>query len=105
MMPDGNRAATVPVMSMSDGGSTGPQLRSGPLITGAALVGAGALLAMAGLVVGGSHVVRAIRRQVAGMDVPPSELARQKLTQAKAAAAAGVGAWQNGPVDSRASVS
>jgi hypothetical protein len=105
MMPASNRAATVPIMTMSDGRSTGPQLRSGPLITGAALVGAGTLLALAGLMVGGSHVLRAIRRQVADMDVPPSELARQKLAQAKAAAAAGAGAWQNMPADSRASVS
>jgi hypothetical protein len=57
MMPVSNRAATVPIMTMSDGRSTGPQLRSGPLITGAALVGAD------------------------------------------------VGAWQNMPADSRASVS
>jgi hypothetical protein len=105
MMPASDRAATVPIMSMSDGRSTGPQLRSGPLIAGAALVGAGGLLALAGLIVGGSHVLRVIRRQVASMDVPPSELARQKLAQAKAATAAGVGAWQNTPADSRASVS
>jgi hypothetical protein len=30
------------------------------------------------------------------MDVPPSEQARQKLMQARAAAAAGASAWQNG---------
>jgi hypothetical protein len=30
------------------------------------------------------------------MDVPPSELAKVKLAQAKAAASAGAGAWQNG---------
>ena len=37
--------------------STGPQLRSGPLITGTALVGAGALLALADFAVGGSHLL------------------------------------------------
>jgi hypothetical protein len=31
------------------------------------------------------------------MDVPPTELARQKWSQARAATAAGVGAWRNGP--------
>jgi hypothetical protein len=31
------------------------------------------------------------------MDVPPSELARLKLAQARAAATAGADAWQNGP--------
>jgi hypothetical protein len=56
MMPVSNRAATVTIMSMTDGRSTGPQLSSGPLITGAAAV-------------------------------------------------AGVGAWQNTPAGSRASVS
>jgi hypothetical protein len=30
------------------------------------------------------------------MEVPPSELARQKWAQAKTAAAAGTSAWQNG---------
>jgi hypothetical protein len=43
------------------------------------------------------------------MEVPPSELAKQKLAQARAAAAAagaaGAGAWQNAPADSHATVS
>jgi hypothetical protein len=105
MMPDGNYAATVPIMSKSDGQSTGPQLRSGPLVSGAVLVGVGGLIALAGVAVGGFHLLSAIRQWVDEMEVPPSELARQKLAQAKAAAVAGAGAWQNGPADSRASVS
>jgi hypothetical protein len=74
----------------------GPQLKSGPLITGAALFGAGALLALAGLAVGGSHLLSATRRWVREMEVPPSELAKLKWTRARAAAAAGASAWQNG---------
>ena len=74
----------------------GPQLRSGPLITGAALFGAGALLALAGLAVGGSHLMSATRRWIRAMEVPPSELAKLKWAQARAAAAAGATAWQNG---------
>jgi hypothetical protein len=74
----------------------GPQLRSGPLITGTALMGAGALLALAGLAVGASHLIAATRRWITEMDVPPSELAKLKWAQARAAAAAGAGAWQNG---------
>jgi len=31
------------------------------------------------------------------MEVPPSELARLKWTQARTAMAAGAAAWQNGP--------
>jgi hypothetical protein len=73
-----------------------PQLRSGPLITGAALFGAGALLALAGLAVGGSHLLSATRRWVREMEVAPSELAKLKWAQAKAAAAAGSAAWQDG---------
>ena len=41
--------------------STGPQLRSGPLIAETAIVGAGALLALAGLAVRGSHLLSAPR--------------------------------------------
>ena len=76
--------------------SSWPELRTGPLITGAALVGAGALLVMAGLAVGGSHLFAATRRWVREMDVPPREQARIKWAQAKTAAAAGAAAWQDG---------
>jgi hypothetical protein len=76
--------------------SSWPELRTGPMITGAALVGAGALIALAGLAVGGSHLFAATRRWIRDMDVPPSEQARIKWAQAKSAAAAGTAAWQNG---------
>ena len=88
---------------MTDGenGSSGPQFRAGPLITSAALVGAGTLIALAGLAVGGSHLMSATRRWVREMEVPPTELAKLKLAQAKAAAAGAATAWQNGrPVQS-----
>lgn len=83
---------------MTDGenGSSGLQFRAGPLITSAALVGAGAFIAVAGLAVGGSHLVSATRRWIREMEVPPSDLAKIKWTQAKAAAMAGASAWQNG---------
>jgi hypothetical protein len=71
-------------------------LRTGPLVTGTALVAAGALIAMAGLVIGGSHLLSATRRWIREMEVPPSELAKIKWAQAKRAAAAGTAAWQNG---------
>jgi hypothetical protein len=85
--------------AMSDSTQTSsswPELRTGPLITGAALVGAGTLLALAGLAVGGSHLLSATRRWIREMEVPPSELAKIKWAQAKTAAAAGTAAWQNG---------
>ena len=76
--------------------SSWPELRTGPLITGAALVGAGAMIALAGLAVGGSHLFSATRRWIQEMEVPPREQARIKWAQAKTASAAGAAAWQNG---------
>ena len=76
--------------------SSWPELRTGPLITSAALVGAGTLIVVAGLAVGGSHLLAATRRWIREMEVPPREQARIKWTQAKTAAAAGAAAWQNG---------
>jgi hypothetical protein len=73
-----------------------PQLRSGPLIAGGVLAGAGAMLALAGLAVGGAHLFSATRAWVRDMEVPPSERVRQHWARAKAAAAAGSSAWQNG---------
>ena len=76
--------------------SSRPELRTGLLITSAALIGAGALIALAGLAVGGSHLFSATRRWVREMEVPPREQARIKWAQARTAAAAGAAAWQNG---------
>jgi hypothetical protein len=73
-----------------------PELKSGPLITGAVLVGAGTMLVLAGIAVGSAHVFGATRRWVNEMEVPPSQLARQQLARARAAAAAGSAAWQDG---------
>jgi hypothetical protein len=81
----------------SSSGSTLPQVRPAPLVTGGGLVVAGGLLMMAGVLVGAVHVFLATRQWVREMDVPPTEAARLKLAQAKAAAAAGASAWQNGP--------
>ncbi len=76
--------------------SGGPQLRSGPMITGGALVAAGSLIALAGFVVGGAHLLSATRQWIRGMEMPPSEAARLKWAQARAAAAAAAGTWQDG---------
>ena len=55
-----------------------PTFSSGLLIARGSLIGAGALIALAGLVVGGSHVASATRQWIREMEVPPSELARIK---------------------------
>jgi hypothetical protein len=82
-----------------------PQLSSGPLITSAVLVGLGTFIALSGLALGGSHLMAATRRWIREMEVPPSELARLKYAQAKAAVAAGSSAWQNGTQVQSADVS
>ena len=84
-------------MSANTQGSNNlPEFRSGPLITSGALVAAGALITAAGLAVGGSHLFAATRRWIQAMEVPPSEVAKLKWTQARTAAAAGTAAWRNG---------
>ncbi|HEY5362545.1 MAG TPA: hypothetical protein VIJ82_33510 [Streptosporangiaceae bacterium] len=56
---------------------------------------------MAGLVIGGSHLLSATRRWIREMEVPPSELAKIKWAQAKTAQPPGTAAWQNGGVPAR----
>ena len=92
-------------MSNDAKGSTGPQFRSAPLITSAVLVGVGTFVIFAGLAVGGSHLLSATRRWVREMEVPPSELAKMKYAQARAAVTAGTAAWQNGSQTQAAGVS
>lgn len=74
-----------------------PQVRSGPLVVGGILVGVGAAVAFAGLVVAGSHVFAATRAWVKELETPPSELARLKWEQAKTAAASGAATWRDHP--------
>ena len=83
-------------MSNGENRNSGPQYRAAPLIISAAMVGTGTVIVLAGLAVGGAHLLTATRQWVNEMEVPPSELARLKWTQAKAAMNAGAQAWQNG---------
>jgi hypothetical protein len=83
-------------MSNGENSSSGPRYRAAPLIISAAMVGTGTVIVLAGLAVGGAHLLTATRQWVNEMEVPPSELARLKWTQAKAAMNAGAQAWQNG---------
>jgi hypothetical protein len=73
-----------------------PEFSTSALITAAGLIGGGAVLAMAGLAIGGAHLLSATRRWIQEMDVPPSEVAKLKWAQARTAAAAGTAAWRNG---------
>jgi hypothetical protein len=94
-------------MSDDENRSSGPQFRAAPLITSAAMVGGGTMIVLAGLAVGGGHLLSITRQWINEMEVPPSELARAKWTQARAAMSAGSQAWQkngSGPVPARAGV-
>jgi hypothetical protein len=74
-----------------------PQVRSGPLVVGGILIGIGAVVAMAGAAVAGTHVAAAVRTWIKELETPPSQLARLKWEQAKAAAASGATTWQDHP--------
>jgi len=75
---------------------SGLRLKSRPLVAGAALMGLGGLLGLAGIVISGSALAAAMRGWARQQEVPPSELAKLKWAQAKAAAGAGASAWRNG---------
>ena len=83
-------------MGNGDNRSSGPQYQAAPLLISAAMVGVGTMIVLAGLAVGGGHLLTATRRWVNEMEVAPSELAKIKWTQAKAAMSAGAQAWQDG---------
>lgn len=74
-----------------------PQVRSGPLMVGGILIGIGALVALAGLAVAGTHVAAATRDWVKDLETPPDQLARLKWEQAKSAVAAGSATWRDHP--------
>jgi hypothetical protein len=74
-----------------------PEVRTGPLVTGGILVGIGALVAIAGAAVVGTHLVAATRAWVKERETPPGQLARLRWEQAKTAAAAGATTWRGHP--------
>jgi hypothetical protein len=74
-----------------------PQVRSGPLVVGGILIGIGAVAAMAGAAVAGTHLVAAARAWIKELETPPAQLARLRWEQAKTSAAAGASAWRGHP--------
>ena len=74
-----------------------PQVRSGPLLVGGILIGIGAVVAMAGVAVAGTHVAAATRAWIKDLETPPGQLARLKWEQAKAAAVSGSATWRDHP--------
>jgi hypothetical protein len=74
-----------------------PQVRSAPLMVGGILTGIGAVTAMAGVAVAGTHVVAATHTWIKDLETPPGQLARLRWEQAKTAAAAGAATWRGHP--------
>jgi hypothetical protein len=74
-----------------------PQVRSGPLLAGGILIGIGAVVAMAGVAVAGTHLAAATRAWIKELETPPGQLARLKWEQAKTAAASGATTWRDHP--------
>jgi len=74
-----------------------PRLRSGPFVVGGVLVGIGAVAAIAGAAVAGTHVAAATRAWIKELETPPDQLARLRWEQAKATAVAGASTWRGHP--------
>ena len=70
------------------------QVNTTPIVIGAALIGAGALIGICGMIVGGTALASATSKWVRELEVPPTEVAKHKWHQAKAATTAGATAWQ-----------
>jgi hypothetical protein len=78
-----------------------PQPNRNLLVGGIILLGAGGLLGFTGMVLVSSALLSASRRWIDQLEQPPSEIARRRLQQARAAAAAGASAWRNeSPIES-----
>jgi hypothetical protein len=71
------------------------QINTTPLVVGAALIGAGALIGVAGMLVGGTALASASRKWFRELEVPPSEVVKHKWNQTRAATTAGASAWQH----------
>ncbi len=75
--------------------SSGFQLNSTPMIVSAALIGAGAIIGFTGALVGTSALWSATRQWLRELEVPPTEVVKQKISATKAATVAGASAWQH----------
>jgi hypothetical protein len=91
------RSAEGAKMMSNDASQGGIQVNRRLMVGGGVLVGIGGLLGFAGMVLVGSALLSATRQWVNQLERPPSEIARRKWQQARAAASAGAEAWRNGP--------
>jgi hypothetical protein len=80
-------------MQHNQNSSAGIQINTTHMMVGAVLFGAGALLGLAGMIVGGGSLAASTRRWFHELEVPPSEVVKHKWGQTKAATTAGAQAW------------
>ena len=73
------------------------QLNRNLLVGGGVLVALGGLLGFTGMALVSSALISATRQWVDHLERPPSEIARRRWEQAKAAASAGAAVWRDGP--------
>ena len=83
---------------MSDAASNGDvQLSRRRIAGGGVLIGIGGLLGFSGMLLVSSAIVTVARQRVNQLEQPPSELAKRRWQQARAATTAGANAWRNSP--------
>jgi len=75
--------------------SPGFSLNSKQVIVGGALIGAGAVICLAGFAVSGSALLAAVRGWVDELEEPPSVVVRRTWAQTRKATAAGARAWRD----------
>ena len=70
-------------------------MNSKQVIVGGALIGAGAVICLAGFAVSGSALLAAVRGWVDELEEPPSVVVRRTWAQTRKATAAGARAWRD----------
>jgi hypothetical protein len=70
------------------------QLNSGWVTAGAALVGTAGVLAATGVIIGSTAMLKALLQWIEELDEKPSDMAKIKWSQLKAAGTAGADAWR-----------
>jgi hypothetical protein len=94
------RLTTEGVKTMPDSSKGAIELNRSLIVGGGVLVAVGGLLGFAGMALLSSALISASRQWVDRLEKPPSQMARERWEQTKAAAAAGASAWRNGPPSS-----
>jgi hypothetical protein len=83
-------------MTMTKTSHNGIQVDQRRMVGGAVLVGIGGLLGFMGILLVSSALATAVRRWIQQLEQPPSEIAKLRWQQAKAATTAGAEAWRSG---------